>query len=358
MSSPIPIQNVYYLLVYSWNSLAEGELTDVSRLESSELADLLAAVLCTGITNLLRRGLDQNYVEHRAEISGVKGRIIIGTTVRRMLTAHGRTYCQFDELKVDTLPNQILRSTVQHLIHAPNLSTELRKKLVTVKAQLGGISSIPLTKHAFRKVQLHGNNRVYRFLLKVCELALDLHLVDESSGTYRFRDFIRDKRRLARLFESFLFNFYKIHRPDLSIKKERIYWQAGSKNDPELRFLPSMETDISIRDKERGQTLIIDAKFYEQTFQKYYDSETVHSGNLYQLFAYLKNLEVRGGPDANADGMLIYPVIDRSVRLAYQLPGHIVHISTVNLAAPWRDIQEELLDLLSNFPSTKALIST
>jgi 5-methylcytosine-specific restriction endonuclease McrBC regulatory subunit McrC len=82
------------------------------------------------------------------------------------------------------------------------------------------------------------NNRYYRFLPSICELLADMRLLGEEKGSYRFREFIRDARALARLFESFLFNFYRIERPDLSIRKERIRWQASSESDPELRFLP------------------------------------------------------------------------------------------------------------------------
>lgn len=346
MSSPIPIRNIYYLLAYAWNRLPESEITDVSSIDSSELVDLFAAVLANGINHLMRRGLDQSYVLQEGEIAGVRGRIDMGTTVRRMLTFHGRTHCSFDELLVDTLPNQILRATAKVLLKAPNLDPDLRARLRRVDRELAAISVIPLTKHLFRIIQLHGNNRFYRFLLAVCELVLDMNLVDEAQGDYKFRDFIRDEKAMARLFESFIFNFYRIERPDLDIRKERIYWQARSDGDPELRYLPTMETDISVRDKPHTQTLIVDAKFYRETFQKHYERETVHSANLYQLFSYLSNLEKREGPDAVARGTLVYPTVEKSAHLKYELERHHVQIRTLNLAADWQDIREELESLM------------
>lgn len=347
MASTIPVKNIYYLLAYAWNRLPESEVTDVSGLESTELADLFAAVLIGGIHHLLRRGLGQSYVTQEEEIAGIRGRINIGVTMRRMLISHGRAYCEFDELHVDTLPNRILRATVKRLLKAPSLDGELRFKLRGLDRELSGISVVPLRKHLFRTVQLHGNNRFYRFLLSVCELILDMTLADETSGDYKFRDFIRDERAMARLFESFIFNFFRIERPDLDIRKERIYWHASSSGDPYLRYLPSMETDISVRDKPHTKTLIIDAKFYKETFQSYYDRETVHSSNLYQITSYLRNLEYRDGPDSKADGMLLYPVVEKSVRLAYELNGHSMQICTINLAADWQDIRRELRSLVA-----------
>lgn len=346
MASPIPVKNIYYLLAYAWNRLPESEIVDVSDLESQELADLFAAVLVNGIHHLLRRGLDQSYVTEQAEIAGIRGRVNIGVTVRRMLVPHGRAYCEFDELHVDTPLNQILRATVNRLIRVPSLDRQLQLKLRALNRELGGITDVPLSRSMFRSIQLHSNNRFYRFLLSICELVLTMSLMDEAAGDIRFRDFVRDDKAMARLFESFVFNFYRIERPDLDIRKERIYWHASSSSDPDFKFLPTMETDISVRDKPHTKTLIIDTKFYKETFTTRFDREKIHSANLYQLVSYLQNLQYRGGADAKARGMLLYPVIEKPIRLSYSLAEHDVQICTINLAADWKDIHTELRSLV------------
>jgi 5-methylcytosine-specific restriction enzyme subunit McrC len=344
VASPIPIRNLYYLLCYSWNRLAEGELVDVSGVDSTELADLFATVLIGGTNHLLRRGLEQGYETLEGELHSIRGRIDVAVTARRMLGAHAKAYCYYDELSVDTLPNRILKSTLRYLAGVPSLDSTLRKKLLLVHRDLGGVSDVTLTRMLFRKVQLHSNNRFYRFLLNTCELVQASWLVDEATGAYKFRDFVRDDRRMAKVFEDFVLNFYRVERPELEVKKERIYWGATSQNDPALRYLPTMETDISIRSPER--TLIIDTKYYSETLQTHYETESVHSANLYQLFAYLKNLEQRGGLDAAAQGMLLYPVVDKELRLSYEMQGHTVRICTVNLARDWKEIKGELIGLI------------
>jgi len=173
-----------------------------------------------------------------------------------------------------------------------------------------------------------------------------MSLVDEGKGDFRFRDFIRDDKAMARLFESFVFNFYRVERPDLDIRKERIYWEASSASDPEFRYLPTMETDISVRDKPHTKTLIIDTKFYKETFSKRFDREKIHSANLYQLVTYLRNLQYHGGPDAKAKGMLLYPVVEKPIRLEYTLDEHDVKLCTINLAAEWQEIRAELHSLV------------
>ena len=343
MSSPIPIQNIYYLLCYSWHR----------SLDSTELVDLFATVLLTGTHHLLRRGLDQGYHVEEGELAGVRGRVNVGITARRMLLYHGRAYCQYDELTVDTLPNQILRSTARHLVGVPGLNKDLRSKLMALDRELGGISDIRLTRSAFRKVQLHTNNSFYRFLLDICELVLASSILDETTGEYKFRDFVRDEGKMWKLFQEFVFNFYRIHCPNLDIRAERIDWSATSSDDPSLAFLPAMYTDISVRSSSR--TLIIDTKFYTETLQRSQFRQSIHSSHLYQLFSYLKNLEARGGSDSEAEGMLLYPVVEKPLRLSYSFPGHRVRVCTVDLSARRPEIHDQLLELLSESMSVEGL---
>ncbi|WP_111641859.1 5-methylcytosine-specific restriction endonuclease system specificity protein McrC [Marinimicrobium alkaliphilum] len=344
MTPSIPIQNLYYLLIYSWNRLAESEVVNISGIDSTRQVDLFASVLAQGVRHLIRRGLEQGYQNYQETIPGIRGRIDMATTARRALAAQGLAHCEFDELTTNTANNQIIRSTLYHLAKVSDLDGQLRKQLVGLYRELDGIDCPPLKKSLFRRVQHHGNARFYRFLLNVCELVAAGLLVDQEEGGYRFRDFLRDEKLMARVYEEFLFNFYRTERPDLSITKERISWTVEPGSSSDMAYLPGMETDISVRSKTK--TLVIDAKYYVRTLTSYYDTERIHSSNLYQLFAYLKNMEARGGPDAHSEGMLLYPTIEQELRLNYRIQGHNVRICTVNLAENWKDIKEELHDIV------------
>lgn len=343
MKNDIPIQNFYYLLVYAWDKLAEAEVVDVTGLDDTRQVDLFASVLIQGIRHLSRRGLEQGYLSHRETIPGVRGRINMAVTASRALPPQGFVHCEFDELTFNTLNNQILRSTVYHLTRVSEIDPNLRHQLHRLYQQLDGIDCPPLRKNLFRQVQHHGNASFYRFLLSVCELVADGLLVDESSGRYRFRDFIRDERRMASVFEAFLFNFYRIECKGVAVKRDRIQWMQDEVSVESSPYLPTMETDISLR--SINKTLIIDAKYYTKTLTMSFEKERVHSSHLYQLFAYLKNLEQRKGPDASAEGMLLYPAINKRLRLDYKIHGHRMKVCTVNLSAHWTAIKEELLEL-------------
>lgn len=77
-----------------------------------------------------------------------------------------------------------------------------------------------------------------------------------------------------------------------------------------------METDVTLRSASR--TLVIEAKYYRETLSSgQYGKKTLHSHNLYQLFAYLKNLEANGGLDRSAEGIILYPCVARNLNLSF-----------------------------------------
>ena len=345
MAASIPIRNIYFLLCYAWDALPESGLVDIEATEEDKPIDLLARVLINGTQHILRRGLEQGYENRQEPLSTIRGRVKVAASARRLLLQQGKALCEYDNLSVSTVPNQIIKASLRLISGSRELDKTLRHSAGLLVEQLREVGDINVSRQAFRKVQLHGNSRFYRFLLHVCNLLMEQTLMHEETGSYRFRDFVRDDRAMATLFEKFLFNFYKKEQTEYRVKKEYIYWQAESYDDPELHFLPIMKTDISLRSAHR--TIIIDAKYYSQTLQSQYGSTSIHSGNLYQIFSYLKNLDSRGGNDSIAEGILLYPVVNDAVSKTYKIQNHLISIETIDLREDWKLVSERLIAIVT-----------
>jgi 5-methylcytosine-specific restriction enzyme subunit McrC len=80
----------------------------------------------------------------------------------------------------------------------------------------------------------------------------------------------------------------------------------------------------------------------------HHDKERLRSTHLYQLFAYLKNMEKRAEPDNRADGILLYPTVKEDVIFSAVIQGHRMSARTIDLAKPWRDIHLGLLSVLDH----------
>lgn len=345
----IPIQNIYYLLCYAWNQLEEGQVVDVDTLQSTELADLFARVLDSGINHLLRRGLDRGYRSMSEDTARLRGRIDFGVSLKRMLPPRARAHCRFDELDHDVLHNRILKTTLRRLAYVQGLDAKLRTKLLLLHRRFANISETPLNRLTFRRVQLHSNNAFYRFLMNVCELVQRSVFLNETVGAHQFRDFMRDDKAMARVFEHFVFNFYKREQNTYAVARNIISWDLEAPDEESRSLLPQMKTDISLR--APGRTIIIDTKYYSHTLQTHYGKESFHSAHLFQMFAYLKNLEKDAGSDASAEGILLYPTVSKPLDYTYKMPGHVLRICTINLAQEWQGIHRDLLELVNRFTS-------
>jgi 5-methylcytosine-specific restriction enzyme subunit McrC len=342
--SPIPIENIYYLLCYAWNRLDEGEIVDVSQLPSTSLVDLFARVLTNGVEHLARRGLERVYVPHEEELPGIRGRIDILQTERRLLRKHGRAACVYDELSTNSIPNQIIKATLLALRRHASLDKKNRDAVTATCRRLQQVEDIQITARLFRRVQLHSNSRYYRFLLNICELIHNSWLVDEKVGSHRFRDFLEDETRMALLFQEFVFNFLRIERPDLNVRRENILWRLDPSLAVDTSLLPIMQTDVSMDAVDRH--IILDTKFYRNTLTEYRGGKKIHTENLYQLFSYMMNRRPSSLP---CEGILLYPTVEESVAADFPILGHTIKVRTLNLAQSWQKIRADLLNLIPGF---------
>lgn len=339
MTAPIPIRNIYYLLTYAWDFVPEGGECDVAVESSPDLVNLFAVIFARGVRRLVRRGLDRSYVECTDEVSLLRGRIDFGESTKRQSQWRARMVCTFDELSADVLHNRILRATLDCLL-AAKLAPENRRALHLAREWLSHIRPITLNGALFRRVQLHRNNRHYRFLLSVCELLHKTLLPSETAGITRFRNFIRDEQVMPRLFEKFVFHFARRHSQGGNVMRaKRITWNGEAETEDARALLPRMVTDVTIDWPLRK--LILDCKFYREALSEHWGRYRLDSSHLYQLHAYLTNQAVIPGWE-KCEGLLLYPAVAHRLDHRYVLAGHSVRVASVDLDRPWDEIEAEL----------------
>jgi 5-methylcytosine-specific restriction enzyme subunit McrC len=343
VSSPIPIQNLYYLFCYACNHLEEGKTLEVAGVDSPELADLFAKVLIGGLKRLKRRGVDRGYVPFEEELSVLRGRINLQGSMQLLLRRAPRIVCEFDELRHDILTNQILKATTLRLVNVIGIDKGLAHDLRLLSKLFDGVSERQLSKSLFRQVQIYRNNAFYDFLIRVCELIYESTLPERGGANYLFSDILRDEKKMAYVFQDFVRNFFRLEQSEYNVTGLQLHWDAVG-DEEQLKMLPLMNTDIQLKKADRR--IIIDTKFYSETLQLHKGKHSIHSINLYQLFSYLKNSEALGFPYNNAEGILLYPAVGDKITFAADIQGHLVRVCTVNLDQPWQVIQSELLDII------------
>jgi 5-methylcytosine-specific restriction enzyme subunit McrC len=336
----IPVRNLYYLLLYAYDALDEGEVVEAGALPEARVADLFAHVLDHGANHLLRRGLDRGHVPTRDAVPGVRGRIDVSATVKANTLSRARAVCEFDEFTADVTHNRILRATARRLLRVPDLAPELHDRLAALYRRLDGVTDVALSARTFRSVQLHRNNRFYRFLLGVCRIVHDHLLADEAGGEAHFRDFVQDARRMRRLFERFVRNFYRREQGEFRVKRSRIPWAAAG----DTALLPQMHTDVTLAG--RGRVVVVETKYTARQLQEHFGAQSIRSEHLYQLFAYLLNLAKKVPTGRSVEGVLLYPRAGAGPDFRCELHGHPLRVTTLNLGQEWEGIRDDLLAIL------------
>lgn len=339
----IPIRNLYYLFTYAWARFPAGDEVPTGVDECPDLQNLLAKLLIDGTHRLVRRGLDRGYISIEEDTRAPRGKLLLNEIIKRQTLRTGQVACTYDELLPDVLHNRILKATFKLLAASKDLLPTYKQELLLLHRRLEAVSDVRLDAGCFKRVQLSRNTRQYGLLLQVCELVFHSLLPDEQGTGSRFADILDDDLRMSSIFEDFLRNFYAYEQQTFSVGREILGWEAEPLSAAADGFLPTMQTDITLRSADR--IVVADAKYYKNTLTQFHGGSKIHSSNLYQLYAYLKHTSVKH-PSMVTDGALIYPTVNKHLLLDYKLRDHHIRVATVDLSRSWREIHEHLLGLL------------
>jgi 5-methylcytosine-specific restriction enzyme subunit McrC len=342
----IPIDNIYYLLCYAWNQLEEKDHADVGKIPNTNLVDLFAKVLISGMNYLRKRGMDRGYIDFAENSNTIRGKVNFNETIKRNLRIKAMAHCEFDRLSYNVLHNRLIKSTINNLVRVETLDNSLKNELLDIRFWLPEVEYIELSTSNFHRVRLNRNNSFYGFLLNICELIAENLLVEEKNGKVIFKNFVKDTGKMRKLFELFVYNFFCIEQSHYAVSSKQIDWYRTKHDELPGDNLPVMQTDISLFSEDC--TFIIDTKFTPKILQQSYlgEKDRIRTGHLYQLFSYVINAHESWALDSPIRGMLLYPVVDKQIDLFYELSGHQMEIRTINLAQPWQAIHNDLLALV------------
>lgn len=340
----IRVQNIFHMLSYAFQTLQEQGYRDVATEEFENIADLCAEILIRGIGSQLKRGLGSAYVTKTEPLSSLRGKIEISDSVKTMAILQHQLVCTHDEFSVDTRMNQIIKATAILLLHADvdRARKKALKRLMAYFSDVGIIDPASIDWH----LRFNRNNQVYRMLMGVCWLVCKGLLQTQKDGSSHLMDFF-DEQHMNRLYEKFIFEYYRREHPELSVSAPFIDWALDSDGD---EMLPIMRSDVMLTREKR--ILIIDAKYYSYATQQRFGKRTIHSGNLYQIFAYVKNEEARlVGTLHEVSGMLLYAATDEDVLpdSDYIMSGNRISARTLNLDEEFANIRKQLDGIVDNW---------
>jgi 5-methylcytosine-specific restriction enzyme subunit McrC len=333
------------MLSYAFQVLNEQGYKNVATEKFENVADLCSAILIKGMSKQLKRGLAKEYISKVESLSSLRGKLEITESIKSNTIIKRQMVCTYDEFSENSYINRIIKTTILKLI-VSDISKERKKKLKKILLFLNNVEPLEV-KSINWKLRYNRNNETYRMLVSICYLVLKGLLQATSDGSTKLMDFL-DEQRMCRLYEKFILEYYKKEYPKLNVNASQIPWQLDG--DIDSMLLPVMQSDIMI--EKDGTVLIIDAKYYAHTTQNHYNKVTLHSGNLYQIFTYVKNkeAELKGKPH-KVSGMLLYAKTDEEIVLdsTYNMSGNKISVKTMDLNCEFDEIKKQLDFIVNNY---------
>lgn len=340
----IRIQNIYYMLAYAFHVLNEQGYKNITTEDFDNTAELCAAILARGIKIQIKRGLGKEYISRTESLASLRGKIDITESIKTQALQRRQLVCSYDEFSVNSFMNRIIKSTILLLLRADIAKTR-KKELKKLLVYFDDVAPIDL--HSVNwNMQYNRNNQTYRMLIGICYLIIKGLLQTQSDGTTKLMDFL-DEQRMHRLYEKFILEYYRKEYPQITANASQIPWQL---DDDMGAMLPVMQTDTMLSYGEK--TLIIDAKYYAHTTQLQYDKHTLHSGNVYQIFTYVKNKEAElADRPHEVSGMLLYAKSDEDIypENEYWMSGNRIEVRTLNLDGDFSMIKAQLDGIVQKY---------
>lgn len=342
----IPIRNLWLLMLYA-SDMFRMRGTDLVGREAmpDELPDLVAKILARAVEKRQRRNLSRAYERRRAVLDRVRGRIDVLPTERRQLLKRGKVACRFEELTIDTPRNRYVRGALNQiagLVREQDLAYRCRK-LARELLSLGVRGDVP-TRYQMSSDRFGRHDANDRFMVAAAKLAFDLALLNESAGGSRLPVPHREADWLRKLFERAVGGFYKVALAPMGWQVNPgtwLYWPVQGKTPRADAILPQMKTDITLQHRSSARKIVVDTKFTPILERGHYREETLKSGYLYQIYAYLRSqVDDEATP---AEGLLLHPSVSGRLDEAVRIQGHIIRFVTVNLADGPEDLRKDLL---------------
>lgn len=347
----IPVRNLWLLMLYASDLFRTCDIGKVGLEDSpDDLPDLVAEILSHAVEVRQRRRLSLGYRSRDAVINRVRGRIDVLTSERHQLLDRGLVACRFDELTIDTPRNRFVRAaleSISRIVRRRELAHRCRSLASGMKAM--GVSGEAPTRAQMSTDRFGRNDADDRFMVAAAKLAFDLAIPAEVSGANVLTLPDREVTWVRRLFERAVGGLYEVV---LSPQGWRVKcggalgWKIEQKTAGVDKILPSMRTDVVLDHPSTGRRIVIDTKFTSIVTSGWYREETLRSGYVYQIYAYLRSQVGRGDALADrASGLLLHPAIGLSVDETVVIQGHAIRFATVDLSASATEIRTQLMNV-------------
>lgn len=335
------------MLTYAFKELKHNNYEYISGENFDNIYDLFAEILSKGVAYLLKQGLHKEYIIKEDTITTLRGKLDLQGTIKEKITRRTRLVCEYDELTINNIFNQIIKTTVGVLLGKSDVKNGRKNNLKRLMLFFDGVDTVSPSLVRWHSLRYDRNSRTYQMLHSLCYFILQNQLLSTEQGSTKLPQFSDEHMNL--LFQRFVMEYYRKHHPEYRATAKQIKWNFCDNGVSSSSILPIMQSDITLNLGER--TLIIDTKYYGKNLQEHYGKFTVNSPNFYQIHTYVMNEDRKH--TGKVDGMLLYAKTTADVQPDGSFrtnDGNLLMVRTLDLSQDFESIKTDL-ELLMNYMS-------
>ena len=354
----IPVRNWWHMLLYAWDLVELDGLFNAKWESAPDLRELLTRILVDLTNRQIRRGLRGDYLDRSEPLKTVRGGIDFNRTLSDLLLYKGELHCEYQEYSLNVPRNQIIAETLQRQFRARFTGASKEQ----VRELNGDVGRLVRTLEEIDRIRLDfslianemhklgPNEREYKLMLRVCEMLYRPTMPRDSDDDVgeSFRDWVEDRKH--QIYEEFVANFYsiKLSRNEWVVSPQTtLRWNEKAQLNEVVTRLPTMRPDIVVTHKDSGKIVVIDTKWYSTVVTDRFDRLTVHSNNLYQMYAYMASQNWQGGRYRDSTGILLYAQTKKDdVDFRTEIDNHPFRVYTLDLYQSWKKIEADLVELV------------
>jgi len=229
------------------NSVSEASL----KRKHNSLLDLYFEMYLDEVQNLLRIGLIKQYRRDSSNVLALKGRIDFNKNIQQNLIHQERFYTEHQVYDYENLINQIILKGLT-ILGDLTYNSQLKDKIVRLRANFPEIKEITIQKHHFDKVKENRKTVSYARALQIAKMIILNYSPDIRSGQENMLTLLFD---MNKLWEEYIYRMLlKTKREDITIsfQNKQKFWEGRT-----------IRPDIVINKKsgETTESFIIDTKW-------------------------------------------------------------------------------------------------
>jgi 5-methylcytosine-specific restriction enzyme subunit McrC len=229
------------------NSVSEASL----KRKHNSLLDLYFEMYLDEVQNLLRIGLIKQYRRDSSNVLALKGRIDFNKNIQQNLIHQERFYTEHQVYDYENLINQIILKGLT-ILGDLTYNSQLKDKIVRLRANFPEIKEITIQKHHFDKVKENRKTVSYSRALQIAKMIILNYSPDIRSGQENMLTLLFD---MNKLWEEYIYRMLlRTKREDITIsfQNKQKFWEGRT-----------IRPDIVINKKsgETTESFIIDTKW-------------------------------------------------------------------------------------------------